>query len=100
MKGLQKASAVETYRYGDRRDDNAGIGMKALDGILELLHDSQPHSLDEIKAQIPLPAEKLTPILDFLAELEFIELMRENPEATITPLGLSFLELPSETLSA
>ncbi len=80
--------------------DNAGMGMKALDRILELLHDSQPHSLGEIKVQIALRAEKLALILDFLAEHDFIELRDENSEATITPLGLSFLELPSETLSA
>lgn len=74
--------------------------MEALDRILELLHDSQPHSLDEMNAQIPLPAEKLVFILDFLAEFGFIELKGENTEATITPSGLAFLELPSETLSA
>jgi len=100
MKMMQKASAVETHSYGVMRYENAGIDMKALDRILELLQDSQPHSLDEIKAQIPLPTEKLTLILDFFAEFEFIELKDENSEATITPLGLSFLELPPETLPA
>jgi predicted transcriptional regulator len=83
-----------------RTYDNAGMSMKALDRILELLQDSQPHSLGEIKVQIALSAEKLALILDFLAEHDFIELRDENSEATITPLGLSFLELPSETLSA
>jgi len=78
---------------------DAGIGIKALDRILELLQDAQPHSLDEIKAQIPLPAEKLALDLDFLAEFEFIVLLGEKTEARITPLGLSFLELPAETRS-
>jgi hypothetical protein len=74
-----------------------GIGMKALDRILELLQDAQPHSFDEIKAQIPLPAERLALVLDFLAEFKFIALL--DTDARITPLGLSILELPAETPS-
>jgi hypothetical protein len=74
-----------------------GIGMKALDRILELLQDVQPHSLDEIKAQIPLPAETLALVLDFLVEFKFIVLL--GTEARIAPLGLSILELPAETPS-
>jgi predicted transcriptional regulator len=79
---------------GEELLGDAGIGMKALDRILELLQDAQPHSLDEIKAQIPVPAEKLALVLDFLAEFKFITLL--DTEARITPLGLSFLELPAE----
>jgi hypothetical protein len=104
---VQKASAVELYGYGDSRDASArkelirdaGMGMKVLDRILELLHDERAHSLDEIRAHIPLSAEKLALILDFLAKFEFIELLGEHTEARITLFGLSFLDLPGETLS-
>lgn len=75
----------------------AGIGMNALNRILELLQDAQPHSFDELKAQISLSTEKLALLLDFLAEFKFIALL--DAEARITPLGLSFLELPAETPS-
>ena len=88
------------------KSENAGkellgdvAGIKALDRILELLQDAQSHSLAEIKAQIPLPAEMLVLDLDFLAEFKFIVLWGEKSEARITPLGLSFLELPAETRS-
>jgi len=105
MRMIQKASSLDTYRHMERRGENAGkelpgdagIGMIALDRILELLQDAEPHSLDEIKAQIPLPTEKLALVLDFLAEFKFIVLLGD--ETRITPTGLSFLELPAETLS-
>lgn len=82
---------------GNELFDGAGIGMNALNRILELLQDAQPHSLDELQAQIPLSTEKLALVLDFLAEFKFIALL--DTEARITPLGLSFLELPAETPS-
>jgi hypothetical protein len=82
---------------GEELLGDAGIGMKALDRILELLQDAQPHSFDELKAQIPVPTEKIALVLDFLAEFKFIALL--DTEARITPLGLSFLELPAETPS-
>lgn len=75
-----------------------GIGMKALDRVLELLEDSEWHSLDETKAQIPLPEGKFAPILRFLADFGFITLEGERSVAKIKPLGLTFLELPVEQI--
>lgn len=86
--------ATDRYKHG--RDRRVSIGTKAPDRILELSQDSQLHSLDEIKAQIPLPTEKLALILDFLAEFEFIELTGEGSKVKITPLGLAFTEHPSK----
>lgn len=75
---------------------SVGRGMKALDGILELMGDSEWHSLDEIKAQIPLPDEQFAPILCFFADFGFITLDGERSVAKIKPTGLTFLELPVE----
>jgi hypothetical protein len=88
-------SSVETYGYGDRIsvESGAGRGVKILDGILEFLQDSQPHSVGEIKAEILLPEEKLHAGLSFLADFDFIELQGENSEVKIKPSGLSFLKL-------
>jgi len=70
--------------------------MKPLDKILELLQDSQWHSLDEIKARVSLSEDKLKKIVRFLEEQEFISEDKNKGEAKIKPLGLTFLELPSE----
>jgi predicted transcriptional regulator len=67
--------------------------MKYLDMALELLRDSQWHSIMSIKKEISLQNEKLNTILFFLQEHEFIE--KENEKMRITSLGLRFLELPS-----
>ena len=75
---------------------SVGRGMKALDGILELMEDSEWHSLDEIKAQIPLPDVQFAPILCFFADFGFITLDGERSVAKIKPSGLTFLELPVE----
>lgn len=68
--------------------------MKPLDKILELLQDSQWHSLDEIKAQVSLPGDKVKNIIRFLEEQEFISWDKNKGEAKIKPVGLTFLELP------
>ncbi len=70
--------------------------MKPLDEILELLKDSQWHSLDEIRAQVSLSEDKLKEIIRFLEEQEFISIDKNKMRAKISPLGLTFLELPSE----
>lgn len=65
--------------------------MKYLDRTLELLRDSQWHSIMSIKKEISLPDEKLNTIISFLHG--FVE--RENENMRITSLGLRFLELSS-----
>lgn len=70
--------------------------MKPLDKILELLQDSQWHSLDEIRTQVSLSEDKLKEIIRFLEEQEFISMDKNKMRAKIRPLGLTFLELPSE----
>ena len=70
--------------------------MKHLDIVLESLHDSQWHSLDEIRALFSLPGDKLKKIVRFLEEEEFISFDEERERAKINPLGLAFLTLPSE----
>jgi RIO-like serine/threonine protein kinase len=69
--------------------------MKPLDKILELLRDSQWHSLDEIKAHVSLPEDEFKKIIRFLEEQEFINLDKNRRRAKIKPAGLTFLELPT-----
>ena len=72
--------------------------MKPLDEILELLHDSQWHSLDEIRAQGSLPGDKANEIIRFLEGQGFIIIGIDKGErkAKIKPRGLTFLKLPPE----
>lgn len=70
--------------------------MKRLDIVLESLHDSQWHSLDEIRALFSLPEDKLKKIVRFLEEVEFISFDEERGRAKINSLGLAFLTLPPE----
>jgi len=65
--------------------------MKYLDRALELLRDSQWHSIMSIKKEISLPDEKLNTIISFLQEDGFVE--KKNEKMRITSLGLRFLEL-------
>ena len=69
--------------------------MKRLDTVLESLHDSRWHSLDELRAHFSLSEDKLKKIIRFLEEEEFISFGEERGRAKINPLGLAFLELPS-----
>lgn len=66
--------------------------MKSLDRLLEMLHDSQWHSLVEIKKVTSLPEDALIELSCFLQELEFIE--KEKQMLRIKPRGLKFLDLP------
>jgi len=70
--------------------------MKKLDRILESLHDSQWHSLDEIRAQFSLSEDKTNEIIHFLEEQEFITIDDERGRIKIKSSGLEFLALPSE----
>lgn len=70
---------------------------KTLDKILELLEDSQWHLIDELKAKLlSLSDERLNGIIRFFDEYKFISFNKKENKAKIQPLGLSFLELPSE----
>ncbi|MCX9013008.1 MAG: hypothetical protein OIN66_18050 [Candidatus Methanoperedens sp.] len=66
--------------------------MKELDIILELIRDSNWHSIGEIKRETSLPSETLDKVLSFLHEQAFID--KENGELRITPTGQRLLELP------
>ncbi len=66
--------------------------MKSLDRLLETLHDSQWHSLAEMKKEISLPENILNELSRFMQEMEFIE--KENQMLRIKSRGLRFLELP------
>jgi hypothetical protein len=70
--------------------------MKRLDMILELVKDSQWHSIDEIKDHVPVSAEGLKCLLTFLDESDFIEFENSNERLKIKPLGLRLLELKTE----
>jgi hypothetical protein len=65
--------------------------MKYLDRALELLRDSQWHSIMSIKKEISLPDEKLNTIILFFQEHGFVD--KENEKMRITSSGLRFLEL-------
>ncbi len=65
--------------------------MKVLDNILEQLHDTQWHNLEEIKNNITLPSDKLNMMLSFLEKQSFIDV--NNGKLKITGLGLKFLNL-------
>lgn len=67
--------------------------MKHLDLILEILRDSQWHSIEMIKKEISLPNEKLNKIISLLQEYGFTD--KENDMMRISGMGLKFLELPS-----
>jgi len=78
-------------------NNNIRTLSKTLDRILELLKDSEWHLMDELKAKLFfLPDEKLNEIIRFLEEYKFVNFNKEEKKAKIEPLGLSFLELPSE----
>jgi predicted transcriptional regulator len=68
--------------------------MKPLDKILELVRDSNWHSLDEIGSRVSLSEDKFEKVIAFLEENEFISLDDDNKSAKIKTLGLRFLELP------
>jgi hypothetical protein len=68
------------------------IIMKSPDRLLEMLYDSQWHSLAEIKKELSLPENILMELSRFLQEMEFIE--KENNMLRIKSKGLKFLELP------
>lgn len=65
--------------------------MKHLDMVLELLRDSQWHSIESIKKEISLPNEKLNNIIIFFQEFRFTD--EENEMMRISSLGLKFLKL-------
>jgi hypothetical protein len=66
--------------------------MKSPNRLLEMLRDSQWHSVVEIKKEIALPENILIEFSRFLQEMEFIE--KANNMLRIKPRGLKFLELP------
>jgi predicted transcriptional regulator len=71
--------------------------MMEMDKLLELLRDSEWHSIAEIKPELlPLQETAVKKIIRFLAQYGFISHDKEKDRAKINPLGLSFLELPVE----
>lgn len=70
--------------------------MKSIDTALELLQDSQWHLLDEIGGEISLSENTIEKIATFLEMNGFINLDNDKKRAKIEPLGLRFLELPTE----
>jgi len=68
--------------------------MKSVDKTLELLQDSQWHSLDDIRFQVSLSEDKFKKIISFLVKIDFISLDSYKSCVGIKPLGLKFLELP------
>ena len=53
--------------------------------------------MDELKAKLFfLSEENLNEIIRFLDEFKFINFNKKEKKAKIKPLGLSFLQLPSE----
>ncbi|SNQ58953.1 hypothetical protein [Candidatus Methanoperedens nitratireducens] len=67
--------------------------MEELDSILELIRDSQWHSIEEIQGEINLPSDKLNEVILFLKEQAFVD--KQNGSIRITPAGLRLLELPA-----
>lgn len=68
--------------------------MNAIDTVLEWLHDSQWHSLDELKGNVSLSDDEVKRIVTVLEENEFINLDGNKTKAKIRTSGLRFLELP------
>lgn len=66
--------------------------MKHIDMVLELLKDTQWHSIESLKKEIPLKNEKLNKIISFLQEFKFTD--KENEMIRISSLGFRFLKLP------
>lgn len=66
------------------------------DRLLELLKDSQWHSLKEIEEKISIPEGDFASVLSLFIEFDFISRMDEGSKVRIKPLGSRFLELPQE----
>jgi predicted transcriptional regulator len=69
------------------------ITMEELDTILELINDSQWHSIEEIQKEVNLPSDKLNGVIRFLQEQAFVD--KQNGSLRITSAGLRLLELPA-----
>jgi len=82
---------VKLYLFSKSSD-----AMKAPDKLVELLRDSQWHRSDEIKEAVSLPEDTLNEIINFLEDEAFITLDEGKRKMKIKPLGLRFLELPTE----
>ena len=65
--------------------------MNSLDKILELLQDTQWHSLDEIKRVISLPSDKLNEVVYFLQKEAFVD--KKDSKIRITCTGLKLSQL-------
>ncbi len=65
--------------------------MKIIDKILELICDTQWHSIDEIRKSILLPSDELNEVICFLEKQGFIN--KEKEKINITDLGKKFLAL-------
>ena len=65
--------------------------MKEIDQVLEHLHDSNWHGIEEIRQKYMLD-RNLNKKIYFLEELELISI--KNEKLRITSKGLKFLELP------
>lgn len=78
------------------RPKESRLNWNLFDQVLELLKDSQWHSLNEIEEKISLPKEEFAPVLKLFIELGFISRMDEGSKVRIKPLGVEFLELPHE----
>ena len=72
-------------------DENNFLIMKNLDGILELLQDSNWHGVEEINNELRLSVDRLNEAIQFLLEWGFIE--KEEETLKITLDGLEYLEL-------
>ncbi len=85
-------------------DPEPALNWSLLDRVLELLKDSQWHSLKEIEEKISLPKEKFAPVIELFVELGLISHRDDESESEsesesevqIKPLGVKFLELPDE----
>ncbi len=64
------------------------------DKFLELLADSQWHSLSDVTVAVSI--SDITPIVRFFTELNFISYRNDRSEVRINPLGSMFLELPHD----
>jgi hypothetical protein len=68
----------------------------AFDRFLELLEDSQWHSLKEIEAEFSIPMDEFAPVLSLFTEFDFVSRKDEGSKVRLNPLGSQFLELPQD----
>ncbi len=78
-------------------EDDSKDEFDVLDQILYLLNDENWHDLEEIVEEISISEEKIKEIMKLLEKTEMVETKNGEKKVKIDKLGITILELPSES---